>query len=151
MPGGVGTQRAFLLEMLLPSVYLQQVRGLREDPPEAGRRLLRRRLEPIKKEAKVISHSRRTVFHMAEVAVPGALFAGVLPVSGPRPSLPPEAAETKGQAPIKHASGGRASSNTAESEVIHATVGKSIMGKGGESRLWMREFCINLSCGMVGY
>jgi len=35
-------------------------------------------LKLIKIGAKVISHSRRTIFQMAEVAVPGELFAGVL-------------------------------------------------------------------------
>jgi len=120
-------------------------------PPEVSRWSLSSvQLKPIKIGAKVIGHSRRTVFQMAEVAVPGALFAGVLARIRSRPSLPPEAAETKGQAHIKHTSGDQASSNMAESEVLHATVGRSIIDK-GDSRLRMRECCISLSCGMVGY
>ena len=35
-------------------------------------------LKLIKRGAKVVSHARRTVFQMAEVAVPGSLFAEVL-------------------------------------------------------------------------
>jgi hypothetical protein len=35
-------------------------------------------LKLIKIGAKVVSHSRRTVFQMAEVAVPGALFAKII-------------------------------------------------------------------------
>lgn len=35
-------------------------------------------LKPIKIGAKVISHARRTVFQMAEVAVPGELFSLVI-------------------------------------------------------------------------
>jgi hypothetical protein len=75
-------------------------------------------LKLIKIGAKVINHSRRTVFQMAEVAMPGELFAQILAASGPLPPSRPETAQRERQPHMQHASSAQASPDIAEIEAF---------------------------------